>query len=75
MKAKLEFNLPEDRDEFRLATDGYKWFSLAFEISSWLRSMVKYEAASSGEAVHYEIVREKLFEFMETQGISLEDVQ
>jgi len=43
MKAILEFNLPEDAPEHKLALDGGKWMSVCFELDQRLRSLEKYE--------------------------------
>ena len=41
-KAILEFNLPEDNQEFLLATSGLKFWSVLWELDQSLRSKTKY---------------------------------
>ena len=43
MKAKLEFNLPEDEAEFRLANEGQAWADLVFGLDNLLRDSIKYD--------------------------------
>lgn len=42
MKAILEFNLPEDADDFTLAKDGHGWYCAMFELDQWLRDRLKH---------------------------------
>ena len=42
MNAKLEFNLPEDEDAFKLAQRGSDYFSVLWEIHNELRNWYKY---------------------------------
>jgi hypothetical protein len=43
-KAILEFNLPEENDEFTLAKDGFSWYEVCMELESYLREEIKYHA-------------------------------
>jgi len=77
MKATLEFNLPEDQDDFELATKGGKWYSIVWEMDQWLRTQYKYmpdEEYSEDSYNAYVEAREKLFELMKENGVNLEDV-
>ena len=42
-KVILEFNLPEDRDDFDLALNGWKYKSVIEEFYQSLRKLSKYE--------------------------------
>jgi hypothetical protein len=42
MKAKLEFNLPEDGEDFTNAVNGTKWKIAMWDLDQWLRSQTKY---------------------------------
>ena len=77
MKATLEFNLPEDQDDFELATKGGKWYSIVWEMDQWLRTQYKYmpdEEYSEDRYNAYVEAREKLFELMKENGVNLDDV-
>ena len=43
MKAKLEFDLPDEQYEYSCATKGVKLWSLIKEIDTELRSLIKYD--------------------------------
>ena len=43
MKAKLEFNLPEDKDEFNVASKAMDWALIAWDIEQQCRDWVKYD--------------------------------
>ena len=55
MKAVLEFNLPEDQDDFNYATNGFNYYMVLSEMDQWLRSEYKY---NDNEPMYK--VREKL---------------
>jgi len=77
MKATLEFNLPEDNQEFTLATKGLSWWNVCWDMDQWLRAQYKYmpdEGFSKEKYDTYVEVRDKLFEFMSEHGVSLDDV-
>lgn len=44
MKAILEFNLPEDTEEFKMATEGWRYKSTIDDIFAKLRQHTKYES-------------------------------
>jgi hypothetical protein len=57
MKATLEYNLPEDRDDFNYANNGFNYYMALVEMDQWLRAEYKY----NDKEEMYE-VREKLRE-------------
>ena len=78
MKAILEFNLPEDQQEFDLATKGLKWWNVCWDMDQWLRAQYKYMPDNDYSADKYNALyeaRQKLFELMQQNGVSLDDVQ
>ena len=77
MKATLEFNLPEDQQEFNLATKGSNWWNVCWDMDQWLRAQYKYmpdEKYSKDKYDTYVEARDKLFELMQENGVSLDDV-
>ena len=42
MKATLEFNLPEDNEEYNVASKAMEWSLLAWDIDQMVRSLLKY---------------------------------
>ena len=78
MEAILKFNLPDDQQEFDLATKGLKWWNVCWDMDQWLRAQYKYMPDNDYSADKYNALyeaRQKLFEFMQQNGVSLDDVQ
>ena len=67
MKAILEFNLPEDNQEFELHTKALKMYSTLWDFDVWLRAEIKYNNQEQ-----YEPVREKLRELMNENRIDFD---
>ena len=67
MKATLEYNLPEDRDDFNYANNGFNYYMALVEMDQWLRSEYKY----NGKEEMYE-VREKLREIIFENNVKLD---
>ena len=77
MKAKLEFNLPEEQTEFNFATNGSKWWKVCWDMEQWLRQQNKYmpdHLFNKDKDDAYFEVRQKLREIMNENGVNLEDV-
>ena len=67
MKATLEFNLPEDRDDFNYATNGFNYYMALVEMDQWLRAEYKY----NNREEMYE-VREKLREIILSNNVNID---
>lgn len=63
MKANLEFQLPEEREDFDLALNGYKYKLAMDDYDGWLRGLDKYGDKTE---VGINEAREKLRECLET---------
>tara|TARA_B100000795_G_scaffold69449_1_gene48412 strand:+ start:304 stop:528 length:225 start_codon:yes stop_codon:yes gene_type:complete len=70
MKAILEYNLPEDQEQFNVASKGMDWALLAWDIDQMIRSLLKYhpEEYKTGEQA-LEHIKEELRDFMEERGL------
>ena len=75
MKAILEFNLPDDQDDFKKAVDGYKWALAAWDMDQYLRSQTKYAPDSMPEEVYdaLQAARDKLHEIIHEYTLSFDD--
>jgi hypothetical protein len=73
MKAILEFNLPEDSEDFNLALDGAKWSMAMWRINAFLRSEIKHPAEGMSDDTFntYVIVRDKLHEILDDEQLKL----
>ena len=76
MKAILEFNLPEDNQDFQLASNAMKFWSVLYELDRDLRAKTKYAADDLPQDKYdaYEEIRENLYELMRNENISLDMV-
>ena len=68
MKATLEFNLPEDQEQFNVAVKAMDWALLAWDIDQSLRKLLKYDPEKTGEQT-LEHIKEKLLDIMEERGL------
>ena len=76
MKAILEFNLPDDQQDFEMASNAMKFWSVLYELDQDLRSKTKYAPDSLPQDKYdaYQEVREMLHELMRNENISLDMV-
>jgi len=72
MKAKLEFNLPDEQAEFRLAARGSDWHTLAWDLNEHLRSIKKW-GEDPDKAAFAEEMQKTLHDMMEGRGLSFEE--
>jgi hypothetical protein len=74
MKAILEFDLPEDKFEFEIATTASKWVFAMWEFDQHLRSEMKYNSHDWSDEKYetYEKLREKLLGGLTEKGISFD---
>lgn len=69
MKAILEFDLPEDAADHKLALDRSGWMAVCSDIDQWLRSLEKYE---NRDTVSVAEVRSRIREEIDSRGLTLE---
>lgn len=68
MIAKLEFDLPEDQDDFKFAIHGRDFYSVLWELDLFLRSEIKYQNKD------YQTIRDKLNELMNDNNLTFDMV-
>ena len=66
MKAILEFNLPEDQEQFNVAVKAMDWALLAWDIDQFIRNKIKFEQDRDGVL---QLVRNELNFKMEERGL------
>jgi len=71
MKAILEFNLPEENEEFESASNGWKYKSLLCEFDNFLRNKIKYEDLKDEDYEIYNNVREQLWNLLNEENLTL----
>jgi hypothetical protein len=65
----LEFNLPEESEEFDHAHKGSMYLLALEDIQNFLRSKLKYAELTDEQVKIYEGVQEKIFEAREKWGV------
>jgi hypothetical protein len=76
MKAILEFNLPEDQQEYDLANNALNFWRVLYEIDQELRAKTKYAADDLPQDKYdaYQEIRDKLHELMRESHVDLDMV-
>lgn len=71
MKAILEFNLPEEREEFELASNAAQYSIVLDDLDEFLRRKLKYESETYSEEQLgiYEEVRKHLWDLRNEREI------
>ena len=74
MKATLEFSLPNDKWEFKMANDSAAMHAVLWEMDQWLRKNIKHapDTMSEDTCNAFELCREQLHEFINENNINLE---
>ena len=68
MKATIEFNLPEDEEQFNVASKGMDWALVVWDIDQLLRNKLKHGAPT--HHVHLlEELRDTLNNLVEDKGL------
>ena len=72
MKAILEFELPEDKEEFDAASKGMDWAIVAWDIDQYIRNRLKYQSEkldTSSAKEELDLLRNELHSMMEDSGL------
>ena len=74
MTATLTFNLPDDQEQFKYATQATDMYAVLWEYDQLLRSYTKYAPDDIPEQVYdaYVAVRQHLHSIMSSHNISFE---
>ena len=77
MKAILEFNLPEDDQEYNLANNAMNFWNVLWELDQELRANTKYapDDMTDDDYDAYQKIRETLNELMIENNVSLDMVK
>ena len=67
MKAILEFDLPEDKEEYDAASRGMDWALIVLHIDQFIQNKIKYEQDRDGVL---QLVRNELNFQLEEKGLN-----
>ena len=70
MKAILEFNLPEEEEQFNAANKGMDWALVAWETDQLLRKKLKYEEHTRDARKALEDIRKILNDLLIDKGLN-----
>ena len=75
MKAILEFKLPEDKDEFTLATKGSNYYFALLQMADHFRSDLKHnDDYTHEEMAVVEKFQKEFLEILEDNNVNLDEV-
>ena len=69
MKATIEFNLPEEEEQFNAANKGMDWALLTWDIDQLLRNKLKYSDLLPNTRAELEEIRDTLNEMLVDKGL------
>ena len=73
MKAIIEFELPEDRDEYEMANNASKMYLALWDIKQLFRSKLKYnsDGLNDEQLTQWEIMQDEFFEILDNNDLKL----
>lgn len=71
MKAKLTFNLPEDKHEWDNAVKADAMFCVLWDVKQELRSLLKYQELTSEQYDIVEKISDKFYMILEENNVNL----
>jgi len=75
MKAVLEFNLPEEQEQYQIANRFMDWALAVKDIDDWFRNRLKYGQEFDSGSEELEKARQALFEILEDRGLDLDMIK
>lgn len=75
MKAILEFDLPEDKNDFHIASHAMDWALTVFDIDQLLRTKLKYGHTFKSIDEALEFIREELYTILANHDINTDDIE
>ena len=72
MKTIMEFELPQDAEDYKMAFHGHKYCFIIQTLDNYLRSEIKYnEGLSEGVSGAYQTIRSKLWEIVADHEVTI----
>jgi hypothetical protein len=66
MEGLIKFSLPDDEEQFEIATKAMDWALLAWDIDQFMRNKIKYDQDTNGVL---QLARDRLNFNMEEKGL------
>jgi hypothetical protein len=73
MKVIIEFELPEDQEQYDMANDAHRMYMAIWDIKQLFRSTLKYnpKGLTSKELEQWEAIREEFFDILDNNNLKL----
>lgn len=71
MKVKLQFDLPEEKEEYEIISHGMDYYLCLNDIKEWLRQKIKYDESKDINIETLEKVQDKFYEIINDRGIEI----
>ena len=73
-KVTIEYNLPEEQDEFEIANNASKYYSVIWDLDQYLRNFVKYPSDKEDPILTDTMakVRDELWRLMKEYNLDLD---
>lgn len=74
MKAIIEFELPDDQEEYEMAVDAPKMYNALWQIKQLLRSKLKYnpDSLTDIELKQWEIIHDEFYGILDNKNLKLD---
>jgi len=66
MKAILEFDLPEEREELEMSLTAYRYYNVLCDLDNWLRREIKYN-----DRHELQEVRDVLYTMLDDENLEI----
>ena len=73
MKARLEYDLPDEANDFRVAADGWRWRRVVEEMDTKLRDRLKYGDVPDPLYDELDTLRKELGELMQDYNLTFDE--
>lgn len=71
MNATLTFNLPEEQEEFNMATQAHKLYFAISDFDNFLRNKIKHTDLTDEQYAVYDTIRQELWNRLSEENITL----
>jgi len=76
MKCTLEFFLPRDDDDYKLAINGSKYWNALYDFSQEIRKNIKYnDELTEDQYKVWEYISDKFYQILDDEHVHLDEIQ
>jgi FKBP-type peptidyl-prolyl cis-trans isomerase (trigger factor) len=71
-KGILAFNLPEEKDEFKIASNAMDWALTVWDLDQYLRDKIKHSDHSEEDKIIFKMVQDQLSQILDDSLLDLD---